>query len=99
MLPALIREHKMRTTLTIDDEIARRLKEIAYRTGKSFKSVVNDSLRAGISGSADVPAPKPYRMKPVSLGEVVGPYDIDKALLLADRIEDEEIARKLQMRK
>ena len=38
----------MRTTLTIEDEIARRLKEIAYRTGKSFKSVVNDSLRAGI---------------------------------------------------
>ena len=33
-------EHLMRTTLTIEDEIARRLKEIAYRTGKSFKSVV-----------------------------------------------------------
>lgn len=89
----------MRTTLTIDDEIASRLKEIAYRTGKSFKSVVNESLRAGITGSADVPAPKSFRLRPASLGEVVGPYNIDKALLLADRIEDEEIARKLQMRK
>ena len=89
----------MRTTLTIEDEIARRLKEIAYRTGKSFKSVVNDSLRAGISRRPDVPAPKPYRVKPVAMGEVVGPYNLDKALLLADRIENEEIARKLQLRK
>ncbi len=89
----------MRTTLTIDDEIAGRLKEIAYRTGKSFKSVVNDSLRAGISRRPDSPAPKSYRVNPVAMGEVVGPYNLDKALLLADRIESEEIARKLQQRK
>ena len=89
----------MRTTLTLDDDIAKRLKEIAYRTGRSFKSVVNESLRAGIAGSANVPAPKSYRMKPVSLGEVVGPYNLDKSLLLSDRIEDEEIGRKLQLRK
>ena len=89
----------MRTTLTIEDEIARRLKEIAYQTGRTFKSVVNDSLRAGIAGNRNVPAPKPYRLKPAPMGEVVGPYNLDKALLLADRIEDEEIARKLQLRK
>ena len=89
----------MRTTLTIDDEIAGRLKEIAYRTGKSFKSVVNDSLRAGISRRPGSPAPKPYCVNPVAMGEVVGPYNLDKALLLADRIESEEIARKLQQRK
>ncbi len=89
----------MRTTLTIDDEIARQLKEIAFRTGKSFKSVVNDSLRAGISGRPGAPMPKRYRVKPVAMGAVVGPYNLDKALLLADRIEDEEIARKLQMQK
>ena len=89
----------MRTTLTIDDEIAAQLKEIAYRTGKSFKSVVNDSLRVGISRRPDVPAPKPYRVKPVAMGEIVGPYNLDKALLLADRIENEDIARKLQQRK
>ena len=89
----------MRTTLTIDDEIARRLKEIAYRTGRTFKSVVNDSLRAGIARKGNVPAPRPYRLKSVPMGEVVGPYNLDKALLLADRIEDEEIARKLQLRK
>lgn len=89
----------MRTTLTLDDDIAKRLKEIAYRTGRSFKSVVNESLRAGISGAANVPAPRPYRMEAASLGEVVGPYNLDKALSLSDRLEDEEIGRKLQLRK
>lgn len=89
----------MRTTLTIDDEIARQLKEIAFRTGKSFKSVVNDALRSGISGRPGTPTPKRYRVKPVAMGAVTGPYNLDKALLLADRIEDEEIARKLQLRK
>ena len=89
----------MRTTLTIDDELVRQLKEIAYRTGRSFKSVVNESLRAGLSGGTHVPAPRAYRMKPASLGDVVGPYNLDKALLLSDRIEDEEIGRKLQLRK
>ena len=33
------------------------------------------------------------------MGDVVGPYHLDKALQLANRFEDEEIARKLQLRK
>ena len=33
------------------------------------------------------------------MGKVVGPYDLDKALQLADRLEDEELARKMQLRK
>ena len=89
----------MRTTLTIDNELAWQLKEIAYRTGRSFNSVVNESLRAGISRITHDPAPRTYRMKPASLGDVVGPYNLDQALLLSDRIEHEEIARKLQLRK
>ena len=89
----------MRTTLTIDDEIARQLKEIAFRTGNSFKSVVNDALRAGIARRPEAPTPRRYRVKPVAMGSVVGPYNLDKALLLADHIENEETARKLQLRK
>ncbi len=39
----------MRTTLTLDDDAARRLKEIARRTGRSFKEVVNEAIRRGLS--------------------------------------------------
>ena len=87
----------MRTTLTIEDGIATQLRETAHRSGRSFKAVVNDTLRAGIANRTATRR-KPYRLKPVALGPVVGPYDLDKALQLADRLEDEEIARKLQLR-
>ena len=89
----------MRTTLTIDDNIAKQLKEIVHRSGRSFKAVVNDALRAGIEGNRIADMARPYRLEPVSMGDVVGPYNLDKALQLGDRIEDEELARELRLRK
>lgn len=90
----------MKTTLTIDDNIAEQIEDIVHRSGKSFKAVVNDILRAGVENSriADTAA-RPYRLAPVAMGDVIGPCDLDKALQLADRIEDEEIARGLQLGK
>ena len=35
----------MRTTLTLDDDVAARLKAEARRTGKPFKQLVNECLR------------------------------------------------------
>ena len=90
----------MKTTLTIDDDIAEQIEDIVHRSGKSFKAVVNDILRAGVENSriADTAA-RPYRLAPVAMGDVIGPCDLDKALQLVDRIEDEEIARGLQLGK
>ncbi len=39
----------MRTTLTLDDDIAAKLKAEARRSGRSFKAAVNDLLRLGPS--------------------------------------------------
>lgn len=39
----------MRTTLTLDDDLAAALKEQARRADKPFKQVVNDTLRRGLS--------------------------------------------------
>ena len=89
----------MRTTLTIDDNIAKQLKEIVHRSGRSFKAVVNDALRAGIEQNRIADTARPYRLEPVSMGDVAGPHDLDKALQLGDRLEDEEMARELQPRK
>ena len=74
----------MRTTLTIDDNIAKALKDAARRSGKSYKQVVNETLRAGLSSNRIVDNAKPYRLKPVSMGEVTGEYNLTKALELAD---------------
>lgn len=86
----------MRTTLTIDDHIARDLKELAHRTGKPFKVVVNEALEAGLVAGGTRRSPKRYRLRPSSLGTVRGGADLDKALALADLLEDEERGRKIE---
>jgi len=89
----------MRTTLTIDERIARDLKEIAHRSGKPFKQVVNETLHAGLDARKSARRPRRYRLEPSSLGDPLPGIDLDKALQLADSLEDLEIARKLELRK
>jgi hypothetical protein len=89
----------MRTTLTIEDSLARELKEAAHKSGKSFKEVVNEALRAGLRVGKTPPRAKPYRLKSCSLGGAHPGINLDKALRLADEVENEEIARKLAMKK
>ena len=90
---------KMRTTLTIDDQLAKELRRMAYESGRPFKEVVNRALRLGIEAEQAFPRRRPYKVKPVSLGGVLPGINLDKALRLADEIEDMEIANKLRMRK
>ncbi len=85
--------------MTIDDDIITELKETAYRDGKPFKRVVNETLRAGIAFAQEPKRGKRYRIKPASLGGVRPGIDLAKALRLSDGIEDEEIRRKLEARK
>ena len=59
----------MRTTITIDDDVAVELARIRSQRGESFKRVVNDTLRAGLVHAAASGRPRrPYRTRPVSLG-------------------------------
>lgn len=88
----------MRTTLSIDDDIARELREKAHQTGRPFKEIVNKALRAGL-GNIDKPKQtRPYKCKAYSLGYPPS-ADLDHALQLADHLESEEIARKISLRK
>lgn len=89
----------MRTTLTLDDDIAAALKDASHRTGKTFKAAVNETLRAGLAAGAVPAKRKRYRVVPASLGGVRPGIDLDKALQLADALEDEGVARKLEQRK
>lgn len=89
----------MRTTLTIDDELVRELKTAAARSGRSFKEVVNQALRLGLAAARSSGASKRYRLKPASLGGPNEGYDLDKALAIADDLEDEAIVQKLTLRK
>ena len=46
----------MRTTLTLEDDLALKLKELARSTDRNFKEVVNDSIRKGLSLGEPLPA-------------------------------------------
>ena len=59
---------------------------------------MNDALRVGLADRSRS-KPRRYRLKPSSLGGVRRGLNLDKALQIADALEDEGIARKLELRK
>jgi hypothetical protein len=84
----------MRTTLTIDDDLAEILHKKAGEQGHSFKSVVNDLLRAGIAAGGETPPPHtPVKVIAKPLGLKPG-YDSGKFNQLADELEVEAFLEK-----
>lgn len=73
----------MRTTLTLDDDVATLLKKEARKSGEPFKQVVNDTLRRGLTAGRQ-PAQKPFKVKPINLGL---PRDFDKVEDLIEYLE------------
>ncbi len=84
----------MRTTLTLDDDLAGMLKQRARELGIPFKETVNRTIRAGLGEAATSrrrPAPKTI---PHSFGFRPG-IDLDKLGQLADELEAEAFADKV----
>jgi len=57
----------MRTTLTIDPDVAQLLAQALDQAKKPFKQVVNDALRRGLSAPDSVPR-KPFKVLPYAMG-------------------------------
>lgn len=77
----------MRTTLTIDDDVAAALERIRKARKISFKALVNEALREGLKEMSRPPRKvKPFKTKSVSLGRcLVGSLDdISEALAIAE---------------
>lgn len=53
----------MRTTLTLDDDVAAKLKDICRRTGESFKAAVNRALRDALSIRKSQRPAEPFRVR------------------------------------
>ena len=76
----------MRTTLTLDDDIAAKLKAEARRTGRPFREVVNDALRHVFAARRSEP-PEPFRIKPRDLGRVRAGLTLDNVSDLIEQVE------------
>jgi hypothetical protein len=62
----------MRTTLTIDDDVAVELQRLRRTHNASLKDVVNDALRRGLREmTAEPKRQKPFRTRPFDPGRVL----------------------------
>ncbi len=77
----------MRTTLTLDDDVAMLLKKFTQESGLTFREVVNQSIRRGLvakepSGALELPQPR-------SMGKPT--VDLTQALSLVESLNDAEL--------
>ena len=61
----------MRTTVTLDDDIATELERIAFETRRSFKSVINDLLKRALRESKKSAIDVPFFLAPHYSGGLV----------------------------
>ncbi|HVW07765.1 MAG TPA: hypothetical protein VHC90_04245 [Bryobacteraceae bacterium] len=86
----------MRTTVTLDPDVQALLRNSMKERGVSFKEALNAAVRTGLTSGKR--APRRFVQKSYSLGSEQY-FRWDKALEAASAIEDEELNRKLALRK
>jgi hypothetical protein len=77
----------VRTTLTLDEDVAARLQAEARRTGKAFKVVVNEHLRLGLAQRRKMRAAPTVELDAVDLGGPQPGLGYDNVAELLDAIE------------
>ena len=83
--------------MTLDPDVEAQLRSLMKERGMTFKEALNSMLRAGLQARPGR-APRKFRQRTFRMGfqpEAV----LDKALTIAAALEDEEIVRKLSLRK
>ena len=86
----------MRTTLSLEPDVAQRLRQELASGKKSFKEVVNERLRLGFGLKKSQKRP-PFRVKPHSSAYQPG-IDPTKFNQLVDELQVEEFIRKSHAR-
>jgi len=86
----------MRTTLTLDADVARLLAEAAHRHRKPFKQVVNEAIRKGLAPSSEARGQEVFRVHPhrTTLRPGIDAASLNK---LVDELEDDAVTEKLRL--
>ena len=85
----------MRTTLTLEPDVARQLRQQMAEKKLPLKRIVNDALRVGLSQTSKSEKATRFTVEPHSFGFKPG-IDRDKLGQLLDELEGEEFLRKYQ---
>jgi hypothetical protein len=87
----------VRTTVSLDSDTERMVRDAMQKRGVSFKVALNDAIRAGLA-SAKQNRGRKFTQETFPLGPEQY-FRWDKALSEAEAMEDEEIVHKLSLRK
>lgn len=74
-----------RTTLTLEDDVADRLRQVSRERDLPFKTVVNEALRAGLASGLRI-EDEPFSVHARAMGLRPG-LDLDDVRELLDRVE------------
>ena len=77
----------MRTTLTLDADVAARLKARTRKTGRSFRDVVNEALRRGLEPEAGRGRRERFAVQARDLGRVAPGVTLDNIEQLLEQLE------------
>lgn len=82
----------MRTTVTLDPDVAQKLKVYAHRERLSFKQALNELIRRGLRAQQDPPSREPFQVKAHHGGFRPG-IDPGRLNQLLDQLEVQDFAR------
>ena len=77
----------MRTTLTLDDDVAAKLKAESRRAGRSFREVVNETLRRGLASQPAARRRQPFKVEARDLGDLKPGLSLDNVAELIEQME------------
>lgn len=78
----------MRTTVTLDPDVAEKIRQAGLSGNRTQKQIINDALRRGLQSGGRAPKPKPFSVKPFNSPFRPG-IDTGKLNQLVDELEVE----------
>ena len=80
------KNHDVRTTLTLEDDVSSRVRLEMRRTGKPLKQVINEFLRLGFDKRSKPGPIEPFRVRPAQAGPPPG-MSLDNVEELLDYLD------------
>ena len=77
----------MRTTLTLDDDVAAKLKRESQRAGRPFREIVNETLRRGLESRRATAQRRAFKVTARDLGNLKPRLSLDNIAELIEQVE------------
>jgi hypothetical protein len=77
----------VRTTLTLDDDVAAKLKAESRRAGRPFREIVNETLRRGLASRRVTAQRKTFKIWTRDLGDLKPGLSLERVAELIEHVE------------